>query len=323
MGTLTVQMVTRDNEATVARAIRSAKELDAKVVVADLGSQDRTREVCRQLGAEVLAAQDGPRHLIRNRLADRAGTDMILTLEPWEAVVSGHAVLVSAAAASRPTRLMVASGGMVSKPVRLWDRRTQRFAQPVFEAVQPDADAGLCEAVAYSNGPPPGDAELRLARQWAADDPVSGDPEYCEAFCHLAAGRTDEFMRLTDTFLFKAGQKGGMTALSARYHRAWVCCYNRKNPQQALTELLVCASASPLHAEYWCLLGDVYYHLVRDFRRASEHYRNARLLGRHRDQADPWPIQPAKYDEYPDAMEHACQRAMSHDRMIRTGIAPT
>jgi len=249
---------------------------------------------------------------------------MILTLEPHEAVVSGHAVLVSAAAASRPTRLMVVQGQLLSKPVRLWDRRTQQFRQPVFESVQPEQDALLAEAVAYSRPTRgPGDRELDLARQWAQDDPVSGDPEYCEAFCHLAAGRHDDFMRLTEAFLFKAGRRAGRSELAARYHRAWILCYERKNPQQALAELLVCVSASPLQAESWCLLGDCYYHLVRDYMRACEMYVNARTLGRHRDQGDPWPVQPAKYDQYPAEMERACERAIEHDRQIRTGLAAT
>lgn len=318
--TLSVQLLTWNDEATVGKAIRSAEPLGAEVLVADLGSTDATREVCRDLGARVVRTDPGPRDEIRNRLAARGSSDMVLTLEPWEAVVSGHPVIVSAAAVSRPTRLLVSQPALVTKPVRLWDRRTHRFRQPVFEAVHDDT-APLADALVFAKPKPPGAEERRLAAEWAAADPVSGQPEYCLAFCELAAGRHDEFLRLTDLFLFKAGQRAGMSGLSARHHRALVQTYERKNPQQALAELLVCVSACPLRAEYWCLLGDAFYHLARDFGRAAEMYRLALSLGRHRDQSDPWPAQLAMYDEYPAKMLASCEAAVREERTIRIGHA--
>lgn len=52
---LTTLILTRDEERHIARAIRSVAGLGGRVVVIDSGSTDRTVEIARALGAEVLA----------------------------------------------------------------------------------------------------------------------------------------------------------------------------------------------------------------------------------------------------------------------------
>lgn len=52
--TLTVVILTRDEERHIERAIRSVRPIAGRIVVVDSGSTDRTVEIARRLGAEVL-----------------------------------------------------------------------------------------------------------------------------------------------------------------------------------------------------------------------------------------------------------------------------
>ncbi|MFZ7115963.1 MAG: glycosyltransferase family 2 protein, partial [Bacteroidota bacterium] len=51
---LSVTIITLNEEKNIARAIQSVKGLAQEVLVVDSGSQDRTKEIARDLGARVL-----------------------------------------------------------------------------------------------------------------------------------------------------------------------------------------------------------------------------------------------------------------------------
>ena len=81
---LSAIVITRDNERTIARCIESLRFAD-EIVVVDSGSTDRTREICRDLGASVHVTEDWPGHgPQKNRALDRASGDWVLSIDSDE-----------------------------------------------------------------------------------------------------------------------------------------------------------------------------------------------------------------------------------------------
>lgn len=54
MATITLSMIARDEEAFIASAIESVKDVVDEIIVVDTGSKDRTPAIARELGAKVL-----------------------------------------------------------------------------------------------------------------------------------------------------------------------------------------------------------------------------------------------------------------------------
>lgn len=241
----------------------------------------------------------GPRDRARAALADASSHDYCVIVEPWETIASGAGQLAAAAASGATVRAMVVQGDMVTKPVRGWDRRRAGPRQAVLECVQPDHDAKLIDCTFDSSAAPPTARFIPLAKAWAKEEPLSSVPDYCLACLHLGAGDLDAFWAGSDAFLFKA-KKPSMAVVMTRYYRAMVAGLSRGKPREAIENLLVCLTARPTMAEFWCLLGDVFA-TAGDPWRAREFYRNAMDMGRARDFADPWPVQMSKYRDYPQS----------------------
>src|SRR5437660_10744742 len=83
--TLSVCLLTRNEERNIARAIRSVSSVASEVIVADTGSSDRTIQVANDLGAKIwhVAWQDDFA-AARDYALSQATTDWILWLNPDE-----------------------------------------------------------------------------------------------------------------------------------------------------------------------------------------------------------------------------------------------
>src|SRR5688572_17238888 len=89
---LTACLLTRNDEPTVARAVRSVVGAATEVLVADTGSADRTAEVAAAAGARVSSfVWDDDFAAGRNHLIERATGDWILWLDPKEELEEGGA----------------------------------------------------------------------------------------------------------------------------------------------------------------------------------------------------------------------------------------
>lgn len=85
---LSVAIIACNNDATIARTIQSVQGLAARVVVVDSGSTDRTIEVSRDLGAEVIH-HDWEGHVRQKQFAlDQCDTPWVLSLDSDESVDS-------------------------------------------------------------------------------------------------------------------------------------------------------------------------------------------------------------------------------------------
>jgi glycosyltransferase involved in cell wall biosynthesis len=97
---LSLIVIARDEEAFIARCLRSAA-FAAEVVVVEHGSSDKTVEIARQCGARVISTPDWPGFGVqKNRALDAATGDWVLSLDADEWIEDGLAAEIKAAIAA-------------------------------------------------------------------------------------------------------------------------------------------------------------------------------------------------------------------------------
>ena len=84
MNRLSVCIITLDEERNILRALRSVQEVADEVVVVDCGSKDRTREMARGFGANVIVHAWSDFAAQKNLAASAAMHDWILSLDADE-----------------------------------------------------------------------------------------------------------------------------------------------------------------------------------------------------------------------------------------------
>jgi hypothetical protein len=90
-----------------------------------------------------------------------------------------------------------------------------------------------------------------------------------------------------------------------------------KNYRTSLFHLLACIAVRPLMAEFWCLLGDIFYKQDK-FIESKMFYDNAVILGSRRILSDEWPMEINKYKEYPEKMAESCNKMIYESRYYFT-----
>ena len=95
-----------------------------------------------------------------------------------------------------------------------------------------------------------------------------------------------------------------------RYYYAMTMLIYKKSYKPALQNINLCLCAKPLMAEFWCLMADVYYHLLNKFSEAKFFYENAIFMGSRRMKNDVNPIDLDKYKAYPNKMIKSCEQLL-------------
>lgn len=141
--TLSVSIIVKNGEPLIRRCVESVTWAD-EIIVVDSSSTDNTREICRELGAQVTQTADFPGYgLQKNRALDRATGDWVLALDHDEWVtpelrmeIEASMTIASTAAAYAIPRLsnfcgrdMRHSGWWPDPVVRLVRKGKGRFAE--------------------------------------------------------------------------------------------------------------------------------------------------------------------------------------------------
>lgn len=309
----TIHIITKNNSKTVSQTLDSVAAINPKVIVGDLGSEDDTIEICRDRGALVYRLDGMRRDEARNSLLDMAPKGQHFYVEPWEVVTHG---LGSLASIKGRGVALVMQGTNVTKEVRVWDGK-DRFFNPVFERLSGEGGART-PLVIYSRGGVRPEEALQSVEDWKLENPLSPVPHYYHSCVLLSQGRYDDYLKVADHYLFM-DKATSMSTIMTRYHYSLVQVIHKKAYKPALQNLNLCLCAKPLMAEFWCLTGDVYYHLLNKFDQAKEFYENAITLGSRRLEADEWPIDFSKYNKYPNRMIQSCEAIMSYNSLyVRT-----
>jgi tetratricopeptide (TPR) repeat protein len=248
----------------------------------------------------------GRRDEVRNRMTDASETEWQMYIEPWEALLRGHKFIQDGVRDN--FYATVIHNNIISKEVRFW-RKGQEFVRPVFEAV--DVKPGMSNVVFYSSGRSDYDDLLQRIELWKHDKPTLATPYYYHALILFALGKYEEFIRCSEHFMHLSRMEVGMASVMNRYYYSMAMIAHRNKLRPALQNLNICLCQQPLMAEFWCLMGDAYYHVAKNFNHAKALYKNAIILGRHR-QNDNWPMDLTKYKEYPEKMIESCEKILEH-----------
>lgn len=296
---LTVHLLTKNNAKTITKALDSVRSHATRILVADLGSQDNTIEICQNLGAEVHRLSP-PRDQARNILIAQSQEGLNLMIEPWEAVMQGLTT-------QTPGLATIVEQKIVTKEDRLWIG--SRFVNPVYERLEPqtDVDSGL---VIYSSGRSDQLELLQEVQEWKAASPTAKLPYYFEACLHLSLGNWQSFLPLAEHYMF-LDRSSSIPSIMCHYYYALVHVLHVKRLQPAMQNISICLATHPLMAEFWCLLGDIHYHLNHRFESAKQFYENAMIMGSRRAANDRWPMDIAKYKAYPNKMIKSCDQLIS------------
>lgn len=311
---LTVHLITFNNARTIRPTLESICALKPRIIVSDLGSTDETPKICSAFKAEVISEVNIRRDQIRNRVTAEA-PGMVLRIEPWETVVKGHRLLMEKSHGMHYVSIL--NQKMLSKDIRLVDKNTM-FEHPIFERPAIRSTKSEIDVLLLSSGSLNNKFAVEQVEKWRAEKPLLSEPYYYEACLALEVGNYDKFLSLAEHYLFMNRDLRSVPTTMVRYYFAMVQLMHTRKVRPALQNLSLCLSANPLMAEFWCLMGDVYYHLLSKFGHAREFYENALLLGGRRLKTDLlWPMDISKYNEYPKKMIASCdeigRRAVVYD----------
>lgn len=304
---ITTHLLIKNNEASVAKTLDSIKPIGGEILVADLGCTDSTADICRQYGAKIVSGQDTKDFSnLRNRMVARGRYDWQLVLHPWESLADWDILIDALGNIERAYGITIVRGDLAVRETRLWHRNLGiQFVNPYYESLDISNDK-------IENMPCTiyGDGKLEdqpdIIDSWCKSNPAAAEPIYYKACMHLTRKEWDAFLGSANKYLFV--EKGSrMASVMTKYYMGIVLCHVKKDATEAVRHVLGCLAAKPLMAEFWCLLGDIHYFLIKDYRKAVRFYRNAIALGPNRSHSDSWPMEISKYKEYPSKMIDSCE----------------
>jgi glycosyltransferase involved in cell wall biosynthesis len=309
MNPLTIHLLTKNNEETIIQTLDSLLPLDATILVGDAGSRDKTTALCQKYGEVVRVSANKDRSHARNEMLRRSKTEWQMYVEPWEMLINGHERIAQIIkdGPKKNYHCDVLQGDVITKQVRLWRKDSgKEFTNPVFESIV-DEKSEYAEVMFYRDKKEEDQSEKIEA--WKKSKPLAVEPYYYQACDHLAKRQYKEFLALADHYLFQQ-KTASISTTMTRYYLGIVHCYVTNNLEAATRNALTCVGEHLLMAEFWCLLGDIFFQ-GREFDKAATFYDNAKLLGSHRLRSDKWPMHISKYDEYPTEMIAKCQAVLS------------
>jgi glycosyltransferase involved in cell wall biosynthesis len=292
-------ILTKNNSKTIQKTLDSICNCCSRIIVGDLGSCDGTLDICRNYQAEIHYLVEFDRDQARNRLQkDLSGYNLMI--EPWEIILKQDEIALT----SDCYYVKLLKDKTITKEIRLW-KGFQEFVNPTYECIKSTTNSEI-DLILYSFANRDLLSDLESIKKWKETKPSAFQPYYYEACIYLTLGDHEKFLNAIQHYLFLNRTPSISTIMSHYYMAyAYIC---KKEVKKALQNINICLSYCPLMAEFWCILGDVYYHLLKKFDEAIEFYENAMILGAKRLKTDKYPIDLTKYKEYPEKMIASCNK---------------
>lgn len=308
---LTIQILVKDNEDTIEFTLESVlpliQKLNAQLVIGDLGCTDRTIQKCNNYNAQIIRLSlNSNLSQARNNLLEKSDCKWYFQIEPYETILKGIDSICSAVSAKDHItyHANILQGDIITKQIRLWHKDAKlKFKNPVFETLS--GNATKTEIYIVRGEKDNSDLSLSLASKWLESSPLLTEPLYYVAFANLSKRNWTAFLNYAEMYLHQEKNES-MSVMMTRYYYSMVKCYIEKDYQSAIKSLLPCLANKPLMAEFWCLLGDIYY-AIKQYDKSQCFYENAILLGSRRLKDDDWQLEISKYKEYPQKMIERCK----------------
>lgn len=293
---LTIQILIKNNKTTIESCINSI-QFDCHFIFGNMGSEDGTENLCKKYGEIVNVS--GNFSEMRNGLCELSNTEWNFWIDPWEKIISGQEQILWAINQNQDSfNILKVNGNVISKPIRLWKKNKLKFNRPVYENLEPDNLNQLSCVIS-------GDGEFDIYDkliEWKKNNINAWDIDYYLSLYYLNKKKYNNFISLANNFIFKNPNYSSTILL--RYYLANVYLFVKKNADECYRHILVCLSQKPEMAEFWSLLGDLFF-AKEQWKRASAFYDNAAIFGKYR-KNDSLPIDISKYKDYPDKMIEKC-----------------
>jgi tetratricopeptide (TPR) repeat protein len=305
---LKIQILIKNNENTIRQALESLLPLKSEIVVGNLGSKDKTIDICRDFEVKIIDFSHKNQDLskIRNALM---GKDWNFYVHPWEVLASGHDFIYNIQENSA-YNLAIYQNKIINFEIRLW--KNHEFKNPIYETICGNSDYILKEGIIYSK-PNEYYFDQSEITQRIKDWNTSLLPEsvYYEAFDLLKQRKYASFCNKAEYYL--TIDNASKSAIMMRYYLAKIQ-FIGDQISKAIQNIIICISRRPLMAEFWCLVGDIHYR-QKKYDKAESFYETALFLGQKRLNFDGWPIEIEQYDKHPNKMIENIKELAKHIRV--------
>lgn len=317
---LTIHILTRNNEKTIEKTLASVIDLGGKLLIGDLGSKDKTIAICNKFGAEVKnVSLDGDYSKVRNGLLKNSDFNWIFYIEPWEILAAGHDEIKETVKTSDTIsyRCRVFRQESIASEIRLWNKGANlAFSFPIWESIIDEKACILEKLIIFSDSEKSNTLEQKtILKNWLKSSPITPEPDYYLANFLLSQKHYRAFIRAAEVYLSKNPK--GMSAILMTYYLSSIQFYIMGDAKKSSRGIISCIAANPLMAEFWCLLGDMYYKMAQ-YSKAICFYENGMVLGSRRKNADRWPLEIAKYKKYPQQMIVNCEKMIKEKKYYKT-----
>lgn len=310
MKKLAIAITMRNELEFLEDCIKSCQAFDHDIVVVSMDSNEDSKEIARDYGCKVVTVPFNNNYSISKNLAIEAiGNEWIFFIEPNEKIVRGMEKLNLEFDA---IKVNIIQERVITKQTRVIRKESKaNFTNPAFESIKLNSihsDIYLSQVGRIRQL-----EKETIVSKWITEKPLSPQPHYYLACISLANGKIDDFLNRAERYLFleKVPQ---MSYYMTKYYMATVLAYEKKAYDRASKLIVECLIANPLMAEYWCLLGDIYYSLDI-FEKSMHFYENAMILGSRRLKDDDYPFHVEKYKKHPMQMMESCKKIISTSKV--------
>jgi|694.fasta_scaffold00503_41 tetratricopeptide (TPR) repeat protein len=308
---LTIQLIVKNNEETIDFFLESIAPLGCNIIAADLGCKDGTIKKLENKNATIIKTLNyEDMSKVRNKLILEINSEWILHLEPYETLISDSKIIKEAIKGPPSSfNFGVLQGDMLTRQTRLWHKSLNlSYVNPIYETIERKSNF-MNFFINVNKFQPQVDVKS-IAKNWHDKNPLLADATYYVACNELISKNWDAFINFADLYLHQQ-KKQTMSYFMIQYYMAMVQCYIKKNYQIALQRISMCVLKNPTLAEFWCLLGDIFY-AIKQYDKSYCFYENAKIIGSRRLQECDWPMEISKYHDYPTKMMESCRKILNN-----------
>lgn len=285
---LTIQILVKNNEKTIKETLESIENIRSELWVADLGCTDNSINICKNYTNNIIKTNEINYSKIRNSLCK----EINFYINPWEILVEGKKILENI---KETTDVYIFNNNLVSKETRIWTE--EKFLNPVYETIinkksKINSNIVLSSKKNFDDT----DEKIKIIEKWIKENPISPDPYYYLSCCYLSKRNLNKFFSYANEYIIREN-KTNSSFIMMNYYMAQAKLY-QGDVKKAAELTLTCLSYYPSFAEFWCLLGDIYYKQNK-LKKSKSFYENALIIGSQR-KGDNMPIEIDKYQEYPE-----------------------